>query len=1253
MNKMLYAFFTVVWSLIFCTNLAAEENNAGKTPAEPFKLYANPSGQPLQFRGDGGLPLYFGYYSGHKLVSSPAGTVSVTTPDGKPLAAPLTVVTEKTELSPDFWIEQSKVLSNTGSSLEIAPYGYAASIYIPVNYDFACRHPESAKNLPRDNYYWSMPRRIWYDKDMNYIQVEGKKPENAMYYRIICPYGPANHHMAVHLNKKTVLPDPGKALPWHPGLILLSPNADLRERYAATELSRTVGMLTNTRGMMIVPEGFFYGHCPLIYIGASTDFVQEHFQDDLKALAGTDGYALRAKGAGGFMVAAFGATSRGTIHAMARLIENNSDFIWFRPDIRYGMSYTPQKVLDFSNADERSTPAFPLRTWGGPGNNDFGNVHRWYTYNYTNLAYRVRDGFFTAWSYRCKELGQFCTLGANWMQLPFMIDEKPEHYPMVNGVRRYKNRSGQPCFTNPEVVKNTITAVGVLLKDVPEELDFFSYDYSDSWTCCECDECMKPIRLPDGGTLAPKNASAQTDPWFRSTRTFMMGNLVAAEVDRLRPGLPTQMLAYIYTSANPAVKLNPLLKVLFAHYDTGNMRQPLHDQMTRDWYGYAPESWGLRFKKWITENPESAGIYEYFFTASPSMFADAFAENLRDMVKAKAGWRIYSQSQGDDHHKSIESFGTNANMWDTNGMDQWIISRLMWNPYLNVANLRADYLKRVYQNAAPEMTEFYRLFGKMWFDPECKIFINCHTGASKVYYDFIQKAGIEKDLNRLMDEAAAKTVSPAAKIHLERKKAALKAMKDAGGRVEIPKVDELAGEWQDFDSPHWNRAVINSNFRVPMNPDYAKNSAKAKTVVQTACDDKYLYFRIQTDFPAHITLFAKEYPAPGGDTVELRFKYGNATRTFVIGGSGSYADYENWNYTWNSKWDVRHHSGKDGWGATGRIPIQAVRVKPDSDVSYLYMRTTASGELSFSRSDLNRHNTFPCNHGKSFSPFIFADNSKFDPAPDSVPAVRMRSQKVTLETAEIPVTGGKPYEVKFRAKTSQLYVPAAEHMLTEASRAGGMMFPQWDYVFTLKDGGKKELGSRYRNVTSAKMQEYTDQFTAPENAVSVRIRFKVPEPPGNLPSEEAQAPFQAAVTADLEKLTVLPLDMQGALNLNWDFRCGNVFTAWEYPLDGVAMRTVDGKLMLDSGYGICSAPFPLEGGKPYVITGKHKVYGGYNPIEVCYMDKDGRHIRRGSFSPKSGEFTVRFVPPAGTVRGFFRIYSRYMESCIIKPAQAE
>ncbi len=1242
MKKMFAFFVAVVWSFVWGADLAAEENSSGKTQAQPFKLYANPTGQPVQFRDAAGCPLYFGYYSGHKLVSSPAWTVSVTTPDGKPLAAPLTEVSEKTELSPDFWVEQSKVRSNTGSDLELAPYGYAVSIYIPVNYDFIHKYPESAKNLPRNSYYWSVPRRIWYDKDMNYIQVAGKQPENAMYYRMICPYGPANHHMAVQRNKKAALPLAGKPRQPHPGLIVLSPNADLRERYAATELSRTVGMLTNTGGMRIVTHDFFYSG-PIIHIGASSDFVQEHFQDDLKALAGTDGYALRTMRAGGFKVAAFGATSRGTIHAVARLIEKNSDFIWFRPDIRYGMSFTPREVLDFSNADERSIPAFPLRTWGGPGNNDFGNVHRWYTYNYTNLAYKVRDGFFTAWNYRCKELGQFCTLGANWMQLPFMIDEKPEHYPMINGMRRHKNRSGQPCFTNPEVVKNSIAAVGVLLKEVPEELDFFSYDYSDSWVCCECDECMNPIPLPDGRTLAPKNASAQADPWFRSTRTFMMGNLIAEEVNRLRPGLPTQMLAYIYTSANPAVKLNPNLKVLFAHYDTGNMRFPLHDQMTRDWYGYAPESWGLRFKKWITENPESAGIYEYFFTASPSMFADAFAENLRDMVKAKAGWRIYSQSQGDDNHKSYESFGTNAMMWDTNGMDQWIISRLMWNPGRNVADLRAEYLKRVYQNAAPEMTEFYRLFGKKWFDPECKIFINCHTLASKVYYDFIQKAGIEKDLNRLMDEAAEKTASPAAKAHLARKKATLKAMKEAGGRVEIPKVDELAGEWQDFDSPHWNRAVSNSIFRVPMNPDYSRNFAKAKTVVQTACDDKFLYFRVQTDFPAHTAFFPEEHPAPGGDTVELRFKYGNSTRTFVLGCGGSYADYENWNYTWNSNWNVRHHSGKDGgWGATGRIPVQAVREKPDSDVSYLYMRSTSRDELSFSRSDTNRSNTFPCNHGKAFSPFIFADKSKFDQALNPVPAVQGPARKVVLETAEIPVTGGKPYEVKFQAKTSRLYVPKKEHMLQEASRIGGKMFPQWDYVFTLKDGGRKEIGSRFRNVISTEMQDYTDQFIAPENAVSVRVRFK-----------ESAAPFQAAVTADLAKLTVLPLDMRGALNLNWDFRCGNVFTAWEYPLDGIAMRTVDGKRVLDSGYGICSASFPLEAGKAYVITGKHKVYGGYNPIEVCYMDKNGKHIRWGSFSPKSGEFSVRFITPAGTVRGFLRVYSRYMESCAVKAAPAE
>ncbi len=1232
MNKKIISFIAAACCLT--PFLSAKSMAPATALAEPFKLYANPSGESVSFLDKDGNVLYFGHYKGgHTLVSSPAGTVSVS--HGTGTAPNLTVVSEKTDLAPAFWIEQSKVLSNTGTSLTLAPYGYAVSIYIPVNYDFSSRHPEEAKNLPRDSYYWSTPRRIWYDKDMNYIRVEGKRPENAMYYRIVCPYGPANHHMSVKPNPKTELPKITETLPQHPGLIVLSQNADLRERYAATELSRTVGMITGTSGIPIaIAPGEAKDSKPFyIHIGPSSDFVRTNFSDDLKALKGTDGFALRKKGN---HIAIFGATSRGTIHAMARLIEKNSDFIWFRP--RNGFSFTPQKEMKFANADEISFPAFPLRTWGGPGNNDFGICHRWYTYNYTNLGYYVRNGFFNAWNYRSKELGQFCNIGANFMTLPFTIEEKPEHYPMINGVRRYKNRVGQPCYTNPEVVKNSIAALSILLKEIPEELDFFAYDYSDSWVCCECDECMKPIQLPDGSTLAPKNVSAQADPWFRSTRTFMMGNLIAEEVNRLRPGLPTQMLAYIYTSANPAVKLNPNLKVLFASYDTGNMRFPLHDQMTRDWYGYAPESWGLRFKKWIEENPASAGIYEYFFTASPAMFADAFAENLRDMVKNKAGWRIYSQSQGDDDNRSIESFGTNAMMWDTNAMDQWIISRLMWNPNQKVEDLRADFLNRVYQNAAPEMAEYYRLYGKKWLDKNCGIFINCHTSASNVYYDFIQKAKIEKELFATMEAAAAKTSSPAAKAHLERKMATLKTMKEASGRVEIPEVHELASDWKDFSSPHWNRAVENSNFRLPLNSDWKNNMAKAKTTVQTACDSRYLYFRIKTDSKSNIRAGKKENPAIAGDSVEMRFRVGRSVNLFVLSGDGSFADFRNWNYTWDSNWDVKFIPGKDGWGAVGRIPMQAIREKPGSDVSYLYMRTAPDGEVSFSRSDKNRSMTYPCDNGGTFSPFIFADESKFDEKLNPVPAVHPGTQKKTVQSAVIRLDGGKPYQVKFKAKASALNVPSAPHLRLEAARKNSGIFPRWEFVFKLKDGGEKVIGSTFKNISSLEMTEYTDQFIAPENAESVQLRIKQPDDR-----------FKANAVLAAKSFTVSPLDMQGAVNLNWNFVCGTAYTAWEYNIDGAGMRVIDGKTIMDSGYGICTAAFPLEPGKAYVITGKHKIYGGYHPIEICFMNKEGKHLRWGSFSNNKEDFKFRFITPADTAKGFLRIYSQYMESCMVKP----
>ncbi len=1194
--------------------------------AKPFRLYKNPSLSPLQFRDSAGRALYFGKYDGHKLVSSPAGTASVDAND-------LEEVDEVMALTPDFWVEQSKVLQNLGTDLALAPYGYAVSIYIPVHYDFISRHPEEAKSLPQDSFYWSVPRRIWYDRDMNYIRIEGKKPENAAFYRIVCPYGPANRHMAIRPNKQAP-PKAAESRKQHPGEIVLNPKADLRERYAATELSRMIGMITETSGVPIVAEPS-KDAAFRIHIGPSSDFVKQNFAEDLKALAGKDGFALRKKGND---IAAFGATSRGTIHAMVRLLERNTDFIWFRPDVRYGFSYTKKDVLTFDTADERSVPAFPLRTWGGPGNNDFGNCHRWYTFNYTNLGYHVGNGIFSVWNYRSKELGQFCTIGKNFMTLPFMIEDKPEHYPLVNGVRRYKDRIGQPCFTNPEVVQNSIKALSILLEEIPEELDFFSYDYSDSWVCCECDNCMAPIALPDGNTLKAKSISAQADPWFRSTRTFMMGNMIAEEVNRLRPGLPTQMLAYIYTSANPAVKLNPNLKVLFASYDTGNMRFPLHDQMTRDWYGYAPESWGLRFKKWIEENPASAGIYEYFFTASPAMFADAFAENLRDMVKGNAGWRIYSQSQGDDSNKSIESFGTNAMMWDTNAMDQWIISRLMWDPGQKVEDLRADFLKRVYQNAEPEMTEYYQLFGKKWLDKNCGIFINCHTWASNVYYDFIQKPKIENDLFRLMNQAAEKTTSPAAKTHLERKMTALKTMKEASGRVELPVVDELASDWKDFSSPHWNRAVENSRFHLPLNKDWEKNLSKAQTKIQTACNAEYLFFRITTDSKSKVRPRTKENPGMRTDTVELRFKYGrDRTRSFIICGDGSYADYENWNYTWNSKWNVNIVKQKDGWGAVGRIPIQTVREKPESEVKYLYLRTAPDGEFSFSRSDKNRTLTYPGDHSGTFSPFVFADPSRFLPKMDPAAGEMPGAPKILVLNEDFPVKGGKPYVVRFKAKTSAMYIP--DYLRADAARRnGGRLFPQWEFVFKLQNGGEKVIGSQNKNITGTAMEEYTDQFFAPEGAVSVRLRVKQPN-----------GKHKAAAT--VKDMTVSPLDMDGAVNLNWDFSCGNVFTGWE-PIDGAGMREINGKKVMDSGYGFCSARFPLEEGRKYIITGKHKTYAGYNPIEIFYYDKDGKYIRQASYGTEREEYLFRLVTPPGTKYGSLRIYSQYLESCSVKPDTA-
>ena len=913
---------------VLCPCYGAEQ----RFPVKPMRMYRAEKATDIQFYDAEGRALFLGAYPNAKFVAAPLD------------AASANVKLEALELDggkgvpiddPAFWCETSKVEENSGDRVKVLPGGYALSGFVPAIYEYKCeKEPEGPKPA-----FWECMQRLWYDRDLHELARSCSHhlgayaaPTNAAYVRFLIPWCRYDHFRDQRLNRAFFLDNSNHPLKakrgvddaeiwkrltppvWHPGEIVLGANPDCRALYAASELVRKTKLITGkTLPLVAAPTK---GAAFRIWMGreaAVKGLGEEATAKVLQKLKGTDGYVIHRKDKDIYL---FGGRERGVIFAAAKLIELVSDFCWWRPQQDVGMSFTPQKTLDFASVKTfGDRPVFQHRTFFVgccPVNYAFDD---WAAHHGLTRCYGV-DRVFTVEAYHAKAHGFNASIGANFINLALHGHrDHEEFWPMVNG-KRQVDADGQPCYSNPEVVKATLENVNRILDDAPDEWDQFGFNYADSWLCCECPECQKPIKLPQGGELECHSMLAGKDPVFRSTRTYMVANEIAKAVTARYPEKPVEMLAYIYTAAPPAVKLHPAIRVLYATYASGTMRFPSKDQTWPSGEGRENVSWATRTERWCSREPQAMGMYEYYSTPAPGLYAEACAENLKQMADVGGTWHVHTES------------GEKGRLWDVNAVEQVLIAQLFWNPYRDVNALREDLLRRIYGKGADDLLEFYKLFAPHWFDIKFRTWMNCHTPPADVYTEFVIKQGLEKKLYACLERAHKKAPSAAAKRQVRQMTEAFREMKVATGRTDIPHVSELTrNEWQKANSTQWNKAYTVPEFRdalpdpsdpAQMTCDLVKTPpavSKTKTKVDFACDKNYLYWRVTPD--------------KNGGYTELRFLIG--------------------------KYNERHsfYATADGV-KTGRIPFGAILRKPDDPIFYIALRYDAKGNLSFGRGNENK-----------------------------------------------------------------------------------------------------------------------------------------------------------------------------------------------------------------------------------------------------------------------------------------------------------
>ncbi len=427
-----------------------------------------------------------------------------------------------------------------------------------------------------------------------------------------------------------------------------------------------------------------------VFIG--TEYAQTDFAADIEALKGSDGSAIRTKGNNIYL---FGATGKGTLNAVYAFLEGNTDIIWPHPSQTFEAIYSQSPNLDIQWGDYlHRTPA---RYWGWMGKTT-GPQFDYQVRNRANYLGLRSTLDFKYWGLYMEEGG-----GHNlhsW--IPFaLFKTNPEYWAQIDGKRQAPNAyKNQICLANPQGRKIFMENLRAAIEKSPQarEANCYNLKIEDNWGVCQCEECTRPIRLPDGTILKPDDIA------FRSTQFFMFLNSVANYLhNRGLPRMQIGTYVYFYTVPVPKVPVTQFLRPYFCDYVRKDHKMPIYAPMNALWWRIVNEWTAINDSVVIREY---TGLYVNF-----RPLADVAAYDIKALLDAGVK-EFTSESLGED---SSESPTPSVQGMHAAAMEFWVITRLYWDPTADVQQLRKYYIRRSFREAAPHIEKFYGVLREVYY----------------------------------------------------------------------------------------------------------------------------------------------------------------------------------------------------------------------------------------------------------------------------------------------------------------------------------------------------------------------------------------------------------------------------------------------------------------------------------------------------------------------------------------------------------
>lgn len=361
-----------------------------------------------------------------------------------------------------------------------------------------------------------------------------------------------------------------------------------------------------------------------------------------------DGFNLSTQGG----ILRISGLNNGTIYGVVTLLEQYLGVDYWGEN---EYSFVPRKTISLPLIEKVDNPAFRYRQ---------------------SQCYAIRTDSIYKWWNRLEEPDeQFAA--TYWVHtfdklLPSDVygKEHPEYYAYFKG-KRHPGKASQWCLTNPAVFEIVAQRIDSIFKANPDKHIISVSQNDGNYTNCTCDVC-KAIDDYEGALSG-------------SVITFL--NKLAARF----PDKEFSTLAYLYTM-NPPKHIKPLPNVNIMLCDIDCDREvTLPENASGQQFVKAMEGWSA-----ITNN---IFVWDYGINFDNYLAPFPNFHILQDNI------RLFKKNHATMHFSQIAG----SRGGDFAELRAYLVSKLMWNPEVNVDSLTQRFLRGYYGDAAPTLYQYIKV----------------------------------------------------------------------------------------------------------------------------------------------------------------------------------------------------------------------------------------------------------------------------------------------------------------------------------------------------------------------------------------------------------------------------------------------------------------------------------------------------------------------------------------------------------------